>query len=519
MLQVLAGEMKKRLPKHQPATRTSKVSGGIKGTILSLTQRQLSLLLFVLGVINLGIVFLSFGKNGDDSPAPYKKAEKVTIEYLPTPETNFAAKCERRGVPVVLRNSFVERWPAKKKWSPAYLASKIAALKGVYENSNRWFGPYYDGRKPMAAMFDRVNPYRTDVELPSGEFFQAIQNPSDGRYLYFTGSVEQLGEGAWNDIQPLKELLVPDPTRSSINAWIGQPHVIAHCHYDGYHNFYAQLYGRKKFTLFSPAHWPGLYPYPFLHPSHAQCQVNVSNSKNDVGKFPAFKDVAPLEVILEPGDLLYLPPLWFHHVESMEVSISVNVWTDTKQTDTVERLFGLPLPTNNVKFPSPRHLAVATSILIHKAIVSLCSLRSCVAPSQDPSSSSSSSLGPEVTKMDTTAYFMHRLWRGRYARLMEEKKLPSALEGDAAILCENGDRTAILKVLTETLEVLSEHHVKEHGDLVAALLGELPDDTWEIWAGNYVEYVAMGAVGVQHVGLFLKHLTTCISTVFMPHMS
>ena len=509
--------MKKRLPKHhQPAAQAdTDSSSSIKRAFLSLTQRQIVATVLTLGAVNLCVIFLLLNKEGDASPNTYKKIGKVPIEYLPTPESNIAAKCERRGEPLVIRNSCVEKWDARKKWTPDYLATKISTLSGVYENDNRWFGPYYDARKPMAATFDRLNPYTSNLELPSAKFFQSIQNPSEGRYLYFTGDIEQLGDWAWREIQPISELLVLNPTRSSVNAWIGQPHVIAHCHYDGYHNFYAQLYGRKKFTLFSPAQWPGLHPYPFLHPSHAQCQVNLSNAANDIARFPHLKEVTPMEVILEPGDLLYLPPLWFHHVESMEVSISVNVWTDTKQTTSVERLFALPLPTTGVLFPSPHHRSVATSILIHKFIVSVCALRSCVSPSQDPSSPSSS-LSEEVRKMDTAAYLVHRLWRGRYARLMEEGKLPSTLGGGQAVLCEAGERGALLKVLTETLEVLNGNHVKEHGDSVAVLLGELPGDTWEIWVGNYVEYVAMSTVDVHHVGVFIKHLTSCISTVFKP---
>ena len=99
---------------------------------------------------------------------------------------------------------------------------------------------------------------------------------------------------------------------------------------------------------------------------------------------------------------------------------------------------------------------------------------------------------------------------------MEEGKLPSTFENGPAILCEAGGRGDVLKVLTETLELLNGNQVKEHGDVVAELLGELPEDTWEIWAGNYVEYVAMSTVDVHHVGLFIKHLTSCISTVFQP---
>ena len=35
---------------------------------------------------------------------------------------------------------------------------------------------------------------------------------------------------------------------------------------------------------------------------------------------------------LEPGDMLYLPPFWFHRVIAEDFSVSVSVWTDSEET-------------------------------------------------------------------------------------------------------------------------------------------------------------------------------------------
>lgn len=34
---------------------------------------------------------------------------------------------------------------------------------------------------------------------------------------------------------------------------------------------------------------------------------------------------------MEPGDVLYLPPYWLHHVTALDLSISVNVWSDSEE--------------------------------------------------------------------------------------------------------------------------------------------------------------------------------------------
>jgi hypothetical protein len=49
-------------------------------------------------------------------------------------------------------------------------------------------------------------------------------------------------------------------------------------------------------------------------------------------------------VELVAGDVLYIPPLTFHHVEAIEASVSVNAWTDTEQTALVEAMFAAEMP-------------------------------------------------------------------------------------------------------------------------------------------------------------------------------
>lgn len=45
-------------------------------------------------------------------------------------------------------------------------------------------------------------------------------------------------------------------------------------------------------------------------------------------RFPEFAEAHPLEVTLEPGDVLFVPNHWWHFVEAVETSLSVNVWLE-----------------------------------------------------------------------------------------------------------------------------------------------------------------------------------------------
>ena len=448
-----------------------------------------------------------------ESSTFYRVAGEVKVLTLSSPHEKFAKECQEGAVPVVLRNSVTELWKAKN-WSPNYLGEKLERISGIYENDNRWFGPYFDTSKPLANISTRTNPYRTNLELHSEDFMSTIQNTTEGQFLYFTGDIDRLGEWAFDEIQPTRELLMLNPRRSSINVWIGQPHVIAHCHYDGYHNFYAQLYGTKKFTLFRPTNWPGLYPYPFLHPSHAQAQVNVSDA-SDARGFPLVSKVEAVEVVLQPGDLLYMPPLWFHHVESMSVSISVNVWTDSKQTGLMEKVYSLALPTDSHVWPSPHTKAIATSLLLFSVMEGVCHARKCLIAAEDRFSV----LPPDSSiEKDKRLYFVHRLWNARYRSLMERRQLPdsfsaSSESGKHGILCEATDVVEAELLLQEVLSMLAKTDFKEYVGRVSRLIKDLPSDTWELWVGNYVEFVVAQAVPVQYVGLFLRHFESCVQLV------
>ena len=39
--------------------------------------------------------------------------------------------------------------------------------------------------------------------------------------------------------------------------------------------------------------------------------------------------------VLGPGDMLTVPPFWLHHVETLEESVSVNVWSDSPEYATI----------------------------------------------------------------------------------------------------------------------------------------------------------------------------------------
>lgn len=111
----------------------------------------------------------------------------------------------------------------------------------------------------------------------------------------------------------------------------------------------AQVVGRKTVWLAPPSMSQYMYPYPPAAPSAADKSLNpaanttnpsMSNtSRVDVFATPVpgqapethpdfWEKVAPhaLSTTLEPGDLLFFPPGWWHAMQSEEKSFSVSMW-------------------------------------------------------------------------------------------------------------------------------------------------------------------------------------------------
>lgn len=119
-----------------------------------------------------------------------------------------------------------------------------------------------------------------------------------------------------------------DPLAS---IWIGN-RTIASCHYDAPNNLTCCVVGKRRFTLFPPEQIFNLYPGP-LEPTPGGQAVSVVDFANpDFAKYPRFREaVAAGQVAeMEPGDALFIPSLWWHHVEGLSAfNTLVNYWWST----------------------------------------------------------------------------------------------------------------------------------------------------------------------------------------------
>jgi hypothetical protein len=113
--------------------------------------------------------------------------------------------------------------------------------------------------------------------------------------------------------------------------WIGN-FVTVRTHFDLFENIACVVGGRRRFTLFPPEQVSNLYLGPIdFTPSGVPVSM-VPLHEPDLARFPRFAEALrhSLTAELEPGDALYIPYGWWHHVESLTpFNVLVNYWWNT----------------------------------------------------------------------------------------------------------------------------------------------------------------------------------------------
>ena len=110
--------------------------------------------------------------------------------------------------------------------------------------------------------------------------------------------------------------------------WFGNS-VVTPAHFDESHNVACVVAGRRRFTLFSPEQIANLYIGPLGHAPTGTPISLVDFREPDLERFPRFRDAlaGAWTADLAPGDAIFIPALWWHHVESLDkCNALVNYW-------------------------------------------------------------------------------------------------------------------------------------------------------------------------------------------------
>jgi hypothetical protein len=110
--------------------------------------------------------------------------------------------------------------------------------------------------------------------------------------------------------------------------WLGNK-ITTPAHVDEWNNIGCVVAGQRRFTLFPPQQIGNLYIGPLdFAPTGAPMSL-VSLRNPDLERYPRFAEALAhsTSALLGPGDAIYIPPLWWHHVESLDAfNVLINYW-------------------------------------------------------------------------------------------------------------------------------------------------------------------------------------------------
>jgi hypothetical protein len=208
--------------------------------------------------------------------------------------------------PVIFRD-LMQSWSALGKWTPEYLRERYGETS-VRVTEDREADPLYDAHTEAHTRETKLADFVTRV-LAAGEsndFYMVAKN----RNLAHSPLRELFADvefpSGWFD-----EALLA----TSSALWFGPRGTVTPLHHDASAILFCQVYGRKRWHLASPLE------VSLFEGAHAMYSaVDPEKLDDESHQAVVFKDF-----VLEPGEALFIPAGWWHHVRALDVSISLAV--------------------------------------------------------------------------------------------------------------------------------------------------------------------------------------------------
>ncbi|WAS93245.1 cupin-like domain-containing protein [Nannocystis punicea] len=232
------------------------------------------------------------------------RATSPSIERraLPSPQ-EFLKSYWATGTPAIFTD-VVPRWPAFSRWSPADLRERFGPAE--IEMS---IGRAADD-DPDVRFKEHVRP------TTLADYVDRVLAAGETNDLYLIANNRNLARPGLAGL--LEDVTLPagyfDASRSaSCGAlWFGPAGTVTSLHHDTSNILFFQVVGRKRFRL-----------YPPDQPQLLAAARGVYSTLDPELPSPELAEAFGFDEVLLPGEALFLPVGWWHHVRALDLSISV----------------------------------------------------------------------------------------------------------------------------------------------------------------------------------------------------
>lgn len=210
--------------------------------------------------------------------------------------------------PVIITD-IMKGWKALSLWTPEYLKEQLGEM--IVE--------IMAGRE--ADKRYQLNLEAHKVKIRFADYIDRVTNGGASNDYYLVANnfffQQQEAKRLLDDVKVFPEYLNNNERLDDCLFWFGPAGTITPLHHDEMNILIAQVLGRKKITLVPP-----YLTHLVYNETGVYSEVDVENP--DFHRHPRFRDVKPLQIVLEPGEVLFIPVGWWHHVRALDISISVS---------------------------------------------------------------------------------------------------------------------------------------------------------------------------------------------------
>lgn len=248
------------------------------------------------------------------------------IEYHDLDPARFFSEVAASYRPAILRG-FVRHWPAVRaaQQSPEALCQYVLGLASNAEVDAVMTPPAERGRLFYKPDMEGFNFVRNKV--PVARVIEQL-----ARYSQFDAPPSVAVQSALIDDClprfPLENVAPALPPSARPRLWLGNT-ITTPAHFDESYNLACVVSGARRFTLFPPGQVDNLYIGP-LDFAPTPTPISMVNFRDpDYAQHPRFREALQHALVADllPGDALYIPTLWWHHVQSTgPLNMMVNYW-------------------------------------------------------------------------------------------------------------------------------------------------------------------------------------------------
>lgn len=212
------------------------------------------------------------------------------------------------GTPVIFTD-LVSKWPAMERWTLDALEARFGDVEIAITEGREAFGDDYDIEADKLSSTTTLRAYVQRIrERPeSNDLYMIARNKNVARGL----------AGVLDDLVLPEGLFRRDLTGGSA-FWLGPAGTVTPLHHDTSNILFCQVLGRKRYRMISPLEIAVLDGARSMYAS-------VDPEAPDLERFPWWKDVIVRDFVVGPGDALFIPVGWWHHVRALDVSASLAI--------------------------------------------------------------------------------------------------------------------------------------------------------------------------------------------------